>query len=42
MGFRPSTLNSVRNIMCPNCTDATAASVADGYDYSHPVGSPVT
>ena len=42
MGFRPSTLNSVRNIMYPNCTDATAESVAEGYDYSHLVGSPVT
>jgi hypothetical protein len=37
MGFRPSTLNSVRSIMYPNCNDPTAASVADRYDYSHPV-----
>jgi hypothetical protein len=38
MDPRPPTLSSVRSIMYPNCTDPTAASVADRYDYSHLVG----
>lgn len=41
MASRPPTLSSVRSIMYPNCTDPAAASVADRYDYSHLVGSPV-
>jgi hypothetical protein len=39
MGFRPPTLSLARDIMYPNCTDPTTASVADRYDYSHPIGS---